>query len=150
MSPSVTSAFEPGGVIGAPPGRARQSRRPTRVTLEGMKLGVARLCLDCDEVHDQERCPICASEVFAFLTRWVPRSNGRLSQPVRPDAERPEVDVYRQITGAQRNGGKGRLFMRSAVGLGVLGIVGWMWRRAAQSKDEPKDGSSAESARSNH
>ena len=32
-----------------------------------MKLGVARLCLDCDEVHDEERCPTCASEVFAFL-----------------------------------------------------------------------------------
>ena len=104
-----------------------------------MKLGVARLCLDCDEVHDQERCPTCASEVFAFLTRWVPRSNDRLSQPERPVAERPEVDVYRQITGVGRNG-KGRLFVGSAVGLGVLGIVGWIWRRAAQSKDAPKDG----------
>jgi hypothetical protein len=114
-----------------------------------MKLGVARLCLDCDEVHDQERCPTCASEVFAFLTRWVPRSNGRLSQPVRPAPESPEVDVYRQITGVQRNG-KGRLFMRSAVGLGVLGVVGWIWRRAAQSKDAPKDRSSGESARSDH
>jgi hypothetical protein len=113
-----------------------------------MKLGVARLCLDCDEVHDQERCPTCASEVFAFLTRWVPRSSGRLGQPVRPAPERPEVDVYRQITGAQRNGAKGRLFMRSAVGLGVLGIVGWIWRRAAQSKDEPSDSTPVESPRS--
>jgi hypothetical protein len=115
-----------------------------------MKLGVARLCLDCDEVHDQERCPTCASEVFAFLTRWVPRSNGRLGQPARPSPERPEVDAYRQITGAQKNGGKGRLFVRSAVGLGVLGIVGWIWRRAAQNKNAPAERSSAESAHSNH
>ena len=104
-----------------------------------MQLRTARLCLDCDEVHDQERCPTCASEVFAFLTRWVPRSNGRLSQPALPVPERPEVDAYRQITGAQRNG-KGRLFVGSAVGLGVLGVVGWIWRRAVQSKDAPKEG----------
>ena len=96
-----------------------------------MKLGVARLCLDCDEVHDLERCPTCASEVFAYLTRWVPRSNGRLAPSTRPSPERPEVETYRQITGQQPSGaGKRRLFVRSAVGLGMLGIAGWMWRRA--------------------
>ena len=95
-----------------------------------MKLGVARLCLDCDEVHDQERCPTCASEVFAFLTRWVPRSSGRLAQPTRPSVEHPDLDAYRQITGQKpANSSKGRLLMRSAVGLGVLGLAGWMWRR---------------------
>jgi hypothetical protein len=121
------------------------------VTLEGMKLGVARLCLDCDEVHDQERCPTCASEVFAFLTRWVPRSNDRVGQPTRPVPERPEVEAYRQITGTSRNASKS-LFVRSAVGLGVLGIVGWMWRRAGKGKQDPspapKDATSVESARS--
>ena len=96
-----------------------------------MKLGVARLCLDCEEVHDQERCPTCASEVFAFLTRWVPRSSGRLAQSTRPSPERPELETYRQITGAKpANSGKGRLLMRGALGLGVLGIAGWMWQRA--------------------
>jgi hypothetical protein len=115
-----------------------------------MKLGVARLCLDCDEVHDQERCPTCASEVFAFLTRWVPRSNGRVGQPTRPVPERPELEAYRQITGKQHAGKS--LFVRSAVGLGVLGIVGWMWRRAGKGKQDPspasKDAISVESARS--
>ena len=114
-----------------------------------MKLGVARLCLDCDEVHDQERCPTCASEVFAFLTRWVPRSSGRIGQPARSLPEGPEVEAYRQITGTQRNGGKGRFFVRSAVGLGVLGIVGWMWRRTVKGKEEAsKDASSVDSPRS--
>ena len=37
-----------------------------------MKLKDARLCLDCEELHDQERCPQCASEAFAFVTRWIP------------------------------------------------------------------------------
>ena len=37
-----------------------------------MQLQSARLCLDCDEVHDAQQCPSCASETFAFITRWVP------------------------------------------------------------------------------
>lgn len=37
-----------------------------------MQLGVARLCLNCEEVHDAETCPACASENYAYLTRWVP------------------------------------------------------------------------------
>jgi hypothetical protein len=38
----------------------------------GMKLQEARLCLDCEELHTQEQCPVCASEAFSFLTRWIP------------------------------------------------------------------------------
>lgn len=37
-----------------------------------MQLRVARVCLDCEEIHDQQMCPICASETFAYLSRWVP------------------------------------------------------------------------------
>ena len=36
-----------------------------------MRLAVARLCLDCEEVHDGDRCPVCGSETFAFLKKWV-------------------------------------------------------------------------------
>jgi|SRR5687767_520267 len=101
-----------------------------------MKLGVSRLCLDCDEVHDQERCPVCASEVFAFLTRWVPRSNGRLTH-LRPAPEAPEVETYRQITGQQpKNSGRHRMLLRGAVGLGMLGMAGWLWRRASGTQTE--------------
>ena len=75
-----------------------------------MQLRVARLCLDCEEVHDEYRCPICASEVFAFLTRWVPRSNGRLTHLRPAPEEGPEVDTYRQITGQQpKNSGRQRI-----------------------------------------
>jgi RNA polymerase subunit RPABC4/transcription elongation factor Spt4 len=35
-------------------------------------LTTARLCLNCEEVHDAQGCPLCASETFAYLTRWVP------------------------------------------------------------------------------
>ena len=52
-----------------------------------MQLNVARLCMDCEEVHDTQRCPVCASETFAYLTRWVPRIETRttakpLAKPV--------------------------------------------------------------------
>src|SRR5215470_15723421 len=37
-----------------------------------MQLRDARLCLDCEELHTEDRCPLCASEAFAFVTRWLP------------------------------------------------------------------------------
>ena len=37
-----------------------------------MQLRNARLCLDCEEVHDDQHCPVCASDSFAYMSRWVP------------------------------------------------------------------------------
>ncbi len=37
-----------------------------------MQLRVARLCLDCEELHAEKRCPRCASGSYAFLTNWLP------------------------------------------------------------------------------
>ena len=31
----------------------------------------ARLCLDCDTVFEEARCPSCSSESFFPLSRWV-------------------------------------------------------------------------------
>ena len=31
----------------------------------------ARLCLDCDTVFDEPRCPSCGSESYFPLSRWV-------------------------------------------------------------------------------
>jgi hypothetical protein len=42
-----------------------------------MQLRKARLCLDCEELHDQRQCPVCASETFAFLTQWMPAPERR-------------------------------------------------------------------------
>src|SRR6185503_18315270 len=36
-----------------------------------MQLRNARLCLDCEEVHDAQQCPLCTSEAYVPLTRWV-------------------------------------------------------------------------------
>ena len=42
-----------------------------------MQLRKARLCIDCEELHDQWQCPVCASETFAFLTQWMPAPERR-------------------------------------------------------------------------
>ena len=42
-----------------------------------MQLRNARVCLDCEEIHDSSNCPVCASETFAFLSRWVPTEERR-------------------------------------------------------------------------
>ena len=36
-----------------------------------MLLENARLCLDCETVFDEPRCPSCSSESFFPLSRWV-------------------------------------------------------------------------------
>ncbi len=36
-----------------------------------MQLRVARLCLDCEELHTDNSCPRCASESYAFLSTWL-------------------------------------------------------------------------------
>ena len=37
-----------------------------------MQLRVARLCLDCEELHTESSCPVCASDRYAFLSNWLP------------------------------------------------------------------------------
>ena len=57
-----------------------------------MQLRVARLCLDCEEVHQELHCPICTSDGFAYLSRWVPveerRTIRRAPAPVAPPPAR--------------------------------------------------------------
>ena len=43
-----------------------------------MQLRTARLCLDCEEVHESQECPICLSEAGVFLTRWIPPEERRM------------------------------------------------------------------------
>jgi hypothetical protein len=97
-----------------------------------MQLRNARLCLDCEEVHDTQQCPLCASETFVFITRWVPaperRQKARTGQP--PPA--PEtLDTYRELLspGSQNSATNWRFVKRGALGLALFGVAGWMWRQ---------------------
>jgi hypothetical protein len=85
-----------------------------------MQLRVARVCLDCEEVHDAQQCPVCASGMFAFLTRWVPVDEQRATRAasVRASAERVSSDAT------------GRWVKRGVAGVALLAAGQWIWRSA--------------------
>lgn len=91
-----------------------------------MQLKTARVCLDCDEVHDAQHCPVCASEAFAYLTRWVPAPERRMRP--RPTTS-PEAEVYRELIAPDLSAPKrGRFFTQGALGITVIAVAGWIWR----------------------
>jgi hypothetical protein len=100
-----------------------------------MRLGVARLCLDCEEVHDADRCPVCGSETFAFLKRWVTPVAPPLKAPPGagqdvPTTERVEqMDAYEQILKPEgQRSRKQRVIAHGALGLAALGAARLAWR----------------------
>jgi hypothetical protein len=89
-----------------------------------VQLTTARLCLNCDEIHDAQACPVCVSETFVYLTRWVPRSQPDVRRVARPIpvatvAQRPAEDagVLRLITV-----GLGQCFKRLQTRVEVLSL----------------------------
>jgi len=83
-----------------------------------MQLRLARLCLDCEEVHDQPQCPLCTSEAFAYLTRWVPAREGRpTTRPV------PPVPI---TAAAAKRRTRGKAVGLGIVGIGILGLARWI------------------------
>jgi hypothetical protein len=92
-----------------------------------MQLRTARLCLDCEEVHDAMRCPSCASETFTYITRWIPAPERR-RQP-RPTTS-PQAEVIRTLVNEKETPAtRGRIFRHGVVGLTALGVAGWLFRR---------------------
>jgi hypothetical protein len=89
-----------------------------------MQLRSARLCLDCEELHEEPQCPICASEAFVFLTRWVPVDERRVRN--RPGARQasPPARVSRLVKGG-------------AVGLAVLATARWLLRNPPGQSPSP-------------
>ena len=74
-----------------------------------MQLRVARLCLDCEELHAEDRCPKCISEHYAMLTTWLPveerrkfRRTGRSGSTARRRGVPGMIDaVARWIRGGE-------------------------------------------------
>ena len=110
-----------------------------------MQLHTARLCLDCQEVHEAQTCPVCSSESFAYISRWIPAPERR-AQP-RPVAEPPEADTYRRLLYPEPNQpGSSRWLKRGAFGIAAVSAAAWMLKRntggeksAANSPAEPSD-----------
>ena len=107
-----------------------------------MQLDLARLCMDCDEVHDAQRCPVCGSETFAYITRWIPAPERRhLPRPPEPS---DTAATYRELLSPAPHGsGMPRWLRRGAVGLAALAAFGWAWQRGTAATAKAADGGSA-------
>jgi len=90
-----------------------------------MHLQEARLCLDCEELHTEDRCPRCASDAFAFVTRWIP-ANERRVRTRRPAPSAPVMSTRsRWLTGA-------------AGGIAALAAARWLWSAPAAPAAKPR------------
>lgn len=105
-----------------------------------MQLHVARLCLDCNEIHETDRCPVCTSEAFAFLTRWIPATERR--QVPRPTTS-PAGEVYRDLL-EQSQPAKRRLNKGVLSGVGLLAVAGYLWQRRSKGSAEASDTASGD------
>ena len=64
-----------------------------------MQLRVTRLCLDCEELFVGDRCPVCASDRYAFLTTWLPVEERRRWRRPAPKAARAGQGLVATVKG---------------------------------------------------
>jgi hypothetical protein len=100
-----------------------------------MQLRTARLCLDCEELHTGNECPVCASESFTFLTRWVPVSERRDRQRA---AARPAPSEPSPV---------GTWMKRGAAGLALLAAGRWIWQATRSEPGADAAGGASRSER---
>jgi hypothetical protein len=98
-----------------------------------MNLITARLCLDCNEVHDQPQCPICASSAFAYMTRWVPTPERRIRARATTSAD---AEVYRRLVGEGKPIAKA--VKAGVLGVTAVGVLGWLWKTAGRAARDSK------------
>jgi hypothetical protein len=101
-----------------------------------MQLRNARLCLDCEEVHESQQCPLCASETFVFVTRWVPAPERRQKPRSSAPPPSPEVDTYRELLTQQEDSAGWRFVKRGAMGLALFGVASLVFRNRDERKDD--------------
>jgi hypothetical protein len=101
-----------------------------------MQLHVARLCLDCQDVHDQQTCPMCGSESFAFMSRWVPAPERRVHP--RPERSREAAETYRQLLEADgQTPSLSRWVKRGVLGFAAVSAAGLLWNRRRSTDIAP-------------
>jgi len=96
-----------------------------------MQLRVARLCLDCEEIHAARTCPRCTSETFALISRWVPAPERR-SRP-RPDTT--EADTYRELLAeSEEPQPSSHRWLKGGAMLATIGLGGWLLRKSQKDR----------------
>jgi len=99
-----------------------------------MQLHTARLCLDCQEIHDGKICPICGSESFAYISRWIPAPERRVTARPTPEPE-TQADLYRQLLSPDRTQpAASRWLKRGVFGLAAVSAAAWAlkWKSASE------------------
>jgi hypothetical protein len=100
--------------------------------------------MDCQEIHDSQMCPVCSSETFAYISRWVPAPERRTTarQPVDE-----HVETYRQLlSGEPTPPAAVRWLKRGVFGFAAVSAAAWAWNRSggpsnASATDSKPDGS---------
>ena len=97
-----------------------------------MQLHAARLCLDCQEIHAESTCPVCTSESFAALSRWIPPQERRAAPRSNQGADNAET--YRRLLASNEvSAAPSRWPTRLAVVVAAAGVGGWLWRHSSRS-----------------
>jgi hypothetical protein len=92
--------------------------------------------MDCEELHDQQQCPLCASESFAYVSRWVPVRERRF-QP-RPPGSSGGGD--QSSSAAVQPAQKNRTATYGVMGLALAGVAGWWWKNRKRIEDAAERG----------
>jgi hypothetical protein len=96
-----------------------------------MQLHVARLCLDCQEIHAATHCPICTSASFVPLSKWVPVQERR----IRPrEASEETAAAFKRLLEPTPAQARSKWPAGAAALVATLGVGGWLWSRAARSR----------------
>ena len=106
--------------------------RPDADIIGPMRLRHARLCLDCEEIHAASHCPVCASESFAYVSRWIPpgatrteaRPSGIAAHP-STTAANPEIDAA--AGSLPRKPKRRRWVRRGAAGVALIALTRVLW-----------------------
>jgi hypothetical protein len=103
-----------------------------------MQLRNARLCLNCEEIHAAAHCPVCASESFAYVSKWIPPEERR--QEARPAQSGPRPVTPPRPDQSTRGM---RWVRRGAAGVAVVAASRMLWQLSRpvewNSPDLPED-----------
>lgn len=98
-----------------------------------LPLSEARICLECDTIHDLQSCPECGSATFYFLSNWIrPRR-----PPVQEEQAPPPETPLQQMLKPKK---KGHILRNTALaGAGLIAAYTLLFK-PSKKKTEDEEG----------